>query len=62
MRSPVPSDPPRVLEADDAVVDAATELVDPGPSAPPSYLTLDDLHAHQVLASFRIQMPAGWIF
>ena len=27
MRSPVPSDPPRVLEADDAVVDAATELV-----------------------------------
>jgi len=42
--------------------DAATELVDPGPSAPPSYLTLDDLHAHQVLASFRIQMPAGWIF
>lgn len=42
--------------------DAATELVSPGPSAPPSYLTLDDLHAHQVLASFRIQMPSDWIF
>jgi opacity protein-like surface antigen len=42
--------------------DAATELVDPAPSVPPSYLTLDNMRSHQVLTSFRIQMPAGWIF
>lgn len=42
--------------------DAATELVDPFSSVPTSYLTLDNIHSHQVLASFRIQMPAGWIF
>lgn len=43
--------------------DSATELVDPPFSTvPASYLTFDDMHSHQVLANFRIQMPAGWIF
>jgi opacity protein-like surface antigen len=39
-----------------------TELTEPGgPSIPPSTLTLD-MTSHQILTSFRISFPAGWIF
>lgn len=41
---------------------ASMALTDESDGQPAGNLTFDDLHAHQVLASFRIQMPAGWIF